>query len=194
MWIYEKRLIYPVNIKKPNLHMAKLLLAQYGGANSELSAGVNYLNQRYSMPYDEVKSILTDIGTEELAHWEMLGAMITQCLRGASMQEIKQCGMSDWYVSHRRGSFPVSQSGEPWTASYVGCTGDPVADLTNDLAAEQQARATYEGLIDVCEDPSVIDPLGFLREREIVHFQRFGEALDIVQSKGKTSSMPQSCN
>jgi len=193
MWIYEKRLIYPVNIEKPNIYMAKLLLAQYGGPNSELSAGVNYLNQRYSMPNDVVKAILTDIGTEELAHWEMLGTMIRQCLRGASMQEIKQSGLSEWYVSHRCGTFPSSQSGEPWTAAYTGCTGDPVADLTNDLAAEQQARATYEGLIRVSDDPTVTDPLEFLREREIVHFQRFGEALDIVQSDLKSNDN-RNCN
>jgi spore coat protein JC len=183
MWIYEKRLIYPVNIKKPNLYMAKLLLAQYGGANSELSAGVTYLNQRYYMPDDFVKSILTDIGTEELAHWEMLGSMIRQCLKGSSLEQIKQAGMSDWYVSHRCGCFPSSQSGNAWTTDFASCTGDVVADLTNNMAAEQKARATYESLINLADDPDIIDPLEFLRKREIVHFQRFGEALDIVQSK-----------
>ncbi len=193
MWIYEKRLIYPVNIRKPNLYMATLLNAQYGGANSELSAGVMYLNQRYYMPDDTVKAILTDIGTEELAHWEMLGSMIRQCIKGASLSEIKQAGLSDWYVSHRCGTFPCSQGSVPWTADNVGCTGDPIADLTNDMAAEQKARATYESLINLCEDPDVIDPLEFLRKREIIHFQRFGEALDIVQRKLRNNNNTNNC-
>jgi len=188
MWIYEKRLIYPVNITKPNLYMATLLNAQYGGANSELSAGITYLNQRYYMPDDVVKAILTDIGTEELAHWEMLGAMIRQCLKGASLDEIKQAGLSDWYVSHRCGTFPSSQGSVPWSAENVTCTGDPIADLTNNIAAEAKAKATYESLINLSNDPEVIDPLEFLRKREIVHFQRFGEALNIVQNKVRNAT------
>ena len=183
MWIYEKRLLYPVNVKRPNPRMAKLLLAQYGGPNSEMSASINYLNQRYSMPNDYCKSLLTDIGTEELAHVEMIGAMITQCLKNANRNEIAAAGMDGWYVMHRKGAFPCSPSGEPWTASYTDCTGDPIADLTNDMAAEQKARAAYEGLMNMCDDPDLITPLQFLRQREIVHFQRFGEALDMVQSE-----------
>ena len=163
--------------------MATLLNAQYGGENSELSAGVTYLNQRYYMPDDTVKATLTDIGTEELTHWEMLGSMIRQCIKGASLAQIKQAGLSEWYVSHRCATFPSSQGSVNWTADFASCTGDPVADLMNNMAAEQKARATYENLINLSDDPDVIDPLEFLRKREIVHFQRFGECLDIVQRK-----------
>lgn len=181
MWIYEKRLIYPVKIMRPNVRMAKLIAMLYGGANGELTAGVTYLNQRYSMPDDTCKAILTDIGTEELAHWEMLGSMLMQSLNNAPLQEVQDAGMSCWLADHGMSAFPKDCFGNPWSANYVGCTGDPVADLTNDMAAEQKARAGYEAVLRQCDDPDYVAPLQFLREREIVHFQRFGEALNIIQ-------------
>ena len=163
------------------MRMAKLFFAQYGGADSELSAGMRYLAQRYSMPLDTLKALLTDIGTEELGHWEMIGAMIAQLTAGATAQDYKAAGMGDYYVGHQNGIYPQDASGVPFTAAYIQVKGDPVADLTEDLAAEQKARATYESLMRITDDPDVIDPLRFLREREIVHFERFGEGLDILQ-------------
>ena len=183
MWIYEKRLIYPVKIKRPNARMAKLIAMLYAGANGELTAGVTYLNQRYYMPDDTCKAILTDIGTEELAHWEMLGAMLTQCLDGASEAELRAANMDGWIADHGISAFPRDCFGNSWTADYVGCTGDPIADITNNMAAEQKARAGYEGVLKQCEDADLIAPLEFLRAREIVHFQRFGEALNILNNK-----------
>ncbi|MDD3919885.1 MAG: manganese catalase family protein [Eubacteriales bacterium] len=182
MWIYEKKLQYPVNITSPDPRMAKLLMAQYGGPDSELSAGLRYLTQRYSMPDNRCRATLNDIGTEELAHWEMIGTMIYQCMKGASLESLKAAGVDGYYVMHNHGVYPVDPNGVPFTAAYVQCTGDPIADLHEDLAAEQKARTTYEHLICLTDDPDIIDPLRFLREREIVHFQRFGECLDIVQN------------
>ncbi len=182
MWIYLKKLEYPVNITRPNPRMAKLLMAQYGGPDSELGAGLRYLTQRFTMPDDRCRATLNDIGTEELAHWEMLGTMIHQCLRNASLKELEAAGMLGYYTMHDHGVYPADPNGVPFTATYVQCTGDPVADLVEDMAAEQKARATYEHLISVCSDEQIIAPLRFLREREIVHFQRFGECLNIVQS------------
>lgn len=181
MWIYLKKLMYPINITKPNPKMAKLLLAQYGGPDSELAAGMRYLTQRFTMPDDRCRATLNDIGTEEMAHWEMLGTMIYQSLRGASCKELEASGMAGYYTLHDHGVFPCDPNGVPFTTSYIACTGDPVADLVEDLAAEQKARATYEHLMAMSDDPAIIDPLSFLREREIVHFQRFGECLNIVQ-------------
>ncbi len=188
MWIYLKKLMYPVNIAKPDPRMAKLLMAQYGGPDSELAAGMRYLTQRFSMPDDRVRATLNDIGTEEMAHWEMLGTMIYQCLRGATYKELECAGMLGYYTMHDHGVFPADPNGMPFTAAYIACTGDPVADLVEDLAAEQKARATYEHLMTLTDDPAILDPLRFLREREIVHFQRFGECLNIVQGMQDAST------
>ncbi|MDL2258906.1 manganese catalase family protein [Eubacteriales bacterium OttesenSCG-928-K08] len=181
MWIYEKKLQYPVRITKPDPRMAKLLLAQYGGPDSELGAGLRYLTQRYSMPDCRCYAALTDIGTEELAHWEMIATMIYQCLRGACKDSLKAAGMDGYYVMHGKGIYPVNPDGVPFTSAYISCTGDPIADLHEDMAAEQKARVTYEHLMTMTDNPEIIDPLRFLREREIVHYQRFGECLMIVQ-------------
>lgn len=181
MWIYEKKLEYPVSIKHCNLQMAKLLCAQYGGPDSELGAALRYLSQRFSMPDNRIKAVLTDIGTEELAHWEMIGTMIHQSMQGATIAAIHAAGLAPYYTMHGCGVFPADPNGVPFTSSYIAVTGDPIADLTEDMAAEQKARATYEHLIHLTDDPDVIDPLRFLREREVVHFQRFGEALNILQ-------------
>ena len=181
MWIYQKKLEYPVNITSPDPRMAKMLMAQYGGPDSELAAGLRYLTQRYSMPDDRCRATLTDIGTEEMAHWEMLGVMIAQCMNGASIEDLRAAGLDGYYTMHNHGVFPVNPDGVPFTVAYIQCTGDPIADLHEDLAAEQKARATYEHLMDLTCNPEVLDPLRFLREREIVHFQRFGECLAIVQ-------------
>ncbi len=182
MWIYEKRLEYPVNITKPDVKMAKLLMAQYGGPDSELAASLRYLTQRYSMPDDRIRATLTDIGTEEMAHWEMIGAMIHQSMTGATCEELKAAGLDGYYVIHNHGVFPVDPNGIPFTAAYIQCTGDPIADISEDMAAEQKARATYEHLMNMTNNEQIIEPLFFLREREIVHYQRFGECLDILQN------------
>jgi spore coat protein JC len=181
MWIYEKKLQFPVNITRPDLRIAKVLMAQYGGPDSELSAGVRYLTQRYTMPNSCTKATLNDIGTEELAHWEMIGTMIYQCMRGATIEQIRAAGLDPYYVQHGHAVYPADANGVPWTAAYIQATGDPVTDLTEDMAAEQKARTTYEHLLSLTNDPAIVEPLRFLREREIVHFQRFGECLNIVQ-------------
>lgn len=181
MWVYSKKLQFPVNIRKNDLRIAKLLYAQYGGPDSELSAGIRYLSQRYSMLDDRCKALLTDIGTEEMAHWEMLGTMIYQLTRNVSASMLKASGLDQNYVQHGLGVYPADASGVPWTAAYIAVSGDPVVDLSEDMAAEQKARITYEHLMNLTDDPDVISPLRFLREREVVHFQRFGEALNIVQ-------------
>jgi len=177
MWIYEKKLQYPVNIKSKNIEMAKYIITQLGGPDGELGAAMNYLNQRYTMPTSKAKALLTDIGSEELGHAEMISAMVYQLLKCATPEELKAAGLGSQYTQHDHAVFPCDASGVPWTASYVGVLGDPVADLHNDLAAEQKARVTYEHLINLTDDPDIIDPLRFLREREVVHYQRFGEAL-----------------
>lgn len=181
MWIYQKKLEYPVNVTNPDPRMAKLLLAQYGGPDSELGAGMRYLTQRFTMPDDRCRATLNDIGTEELAHWEMLGTMIYQCLRNATLAQIDAAGMGGYYTMHGRGVFPASPDGVPFTAAYIASTGDPIADIVEDMAAEQKARATYEKLMSQTNDPQLLNPLRFLREREIVHYQRFGECLMILQ-------------
>ena len=175
MWKYVKSLEYPVNIKKKDLRMAKYLVTQYGGANGELSAAFRYLNQRYTMPDDKGKALLTDIGTEELAHVEMISAMIYQLLNGATLKELKEAGLESHYAD---------SNGVPFTVSYFATTGDPLADLSEDMAAEQKARATYENLINLTDDPDVIGPLLFLRQREIIHFTRFKELYDEYKRKG----------
>ncbi len=182
MWVYEKKLEFPVSIKKADLRVVKILMAQIGGPDSELSAALTYLSQRYSMPDDRVRATLTDIGTEELAHWEMLCAMVHQMMNCASISAIKAAGLDTVYVQHGPGIFPADANGVPWTSAYIGVTGDPIADITNDMAAEQKARATYEHILQLTDDPDVKTPIRFLREREIVHFQRFGECLNILQN------------
>lgn len=181
MWTYDKFLEYPVNIKNPNPKMAKIIITQYGGPDGELGASLRYLSQRFSMIAPQAISTCNDIGTEELAHLEMVGAMVRQLMKGASLEEIEKGGMGGYYVDHGRGVYPVSASGVPFDASYIQSKGDPIVDLTENLAAEQKARATYEYLINMADDPDVLEPLKFLREREIVHYQRFGESLRIVQ-------------
>ncbi|NLV57654.1 MAG: manganese catalase family protein [Clostridiales bacterium] len=181
MWIYEKKLEYPIKIKNPDPAMAKVIITQYGGPDGELAASLRYLSQRFSMVTPQARAILNDIGTEELAHLEMIGSMVKQLTKNATIEQIKEAGLDAYYADHDKGVYPVSAAGVPFTAAYIAVKGDPVADLTEDMAAEQKARATYEWLINLADDPDVLDPLRFLREREVVHFQRFGEALRIVQ-------------
>ena len=181
MWAYEKKLQYPVKIKKPDPRMAKLIITQYGGADGELAASLRYLSQRFTMPTQVTKGILNDIGTEELAHLEIIGSICHQLLDGADCQMLKDAGYDSNYAEHGLGIYPQNSAGVPFTAAYIQSKGDAVTDLTEDLAAEQKARQTYEYLIDMTDDPHVLDPLRFLRQREIVHFQRFGEALRQVQ-------------
>lgn len=180
MWIYEKKLEYPVRVDKCDLRMAKYLLAQYGGPDGELSAAIRYLTQRYTMPIDQAKGLLTDIGTEELAHWEILGTMIYKLTKDVPPDKLEEAGLGAYYTQHDRAVYPVDAAGVPWTAACIQADGDPVADLHEDLAAEQKARVVYEHLINLTDDPGVKDTLRFLRMREVVHFQRFGEALRLV--------------
>lgn len=175
MWKYEKKLEYPVNIKKKDLKMAKAMLAQYGGPDSELSAALRYMNQRYTMPDEKGKALLTDIATEELAHLEMIAAMAYQLMQGATIEELKANELGGTFAQHDSGLFPTDANGVPWTAAYIDTTGDHIADLESDMAAEQRARATYEHLMDMTNDPDVLAPLSFLRQREVVHYQRFKE-------------------
>lgn len=183
MWVYEKRLEYPVKIKICNPKMAKYIITQYGGPDGELGASVRYLSQRFSMPTDEAKATLNDIGTEELAHLEMVGSMVHQLLKGVPAKTLEKEGLGPWYTEHDHAVYPMDAAGVAFSAAALQSKGDVIADLTEDLAAEQKARATYENLIRLADDPDVIDPLRFLREREVVHFQRFGEVLDLVQRK-----------
>ena len=176
MWKYENRLQYPVNIKNPNPKMAQLIISQYGGPDGESAAALRYLSQRFSMPYAELKGILTDIGTEELAHLEMVGAIVHQLTRNLNEKQIQDCGFAPYFVDHTVGVYPVAASGNPFTAEYIQSKGDLITDLHEDLAAEQKARTTYDNLLRMIDDPDVREPLKFLREREIVHFQRFGDA------------------
>ncbi len=184
MWNYYKQLEYPVRIKRCNPRLAKFIISQYGGPDGELAASLRYLSQRFGMPDQKSKAILNDIGTEELAHLEIVGTIVHQLTDGASVKEMEEAGLGAYYTDHGFGVYPQAAAGFPFTASVLAVKGDPIADLQEDLAAEQKARATYEKLINLCaDDPDVIDPLRFLREREIVHFQRFGEALRGVQEK-----------
>ncbi len=177
MFEYEKTLQYPVKIKNPNPALAKFIISQYGGPDGELAASMRYLSQRFSMPYADLKGLLTDIGTEELGHMEMIGAIVHQLTRCMSDEEIKKAGFDTYFVDHTAGIYPQAASGVPFTAAFIGVKGDTIADLTEDLAAEQKARVTYDNILRMVDDPDVIDPIRFLREREVVHFQRFGEAL-----------------
>ena len=184
MWTYNKMLQYPINIKSRNPKMAKNIISQYGGPDGELGASLRYLSQRFGMPDQKSKAVLNDIGTEELSHLEMVGTLVHQLTDGSSPEELERAGMGDYYTDHGWGVFPQSASGFPYSAASMAVKGDPVADLTEDLAAEQKARATYEKLIDLCkDDQDVVNVLKYLREREVVHFQRFGEALNDVQEK-----------
>jgi len=183
MFLYEKKLQYPVNIKNCNPKLAKYIITQYGGPDGELGASLRYLSQRFHMPINEAKGILNDIGVEELGHLEMIGTIVHQLTQGAPVEALEEAGMGGYYAEHGYGIYPVNASGVPYDANSFAVKGDPVADLVEDLAAEQKARATYEHLIHLSDDPDVIDPLRFLRAREIIHFQRFGEALGLVQDK-----------
>ncbi len=184
MWTYNKVLEYPINIKCPNPRLAKFIISQYGGPDGELAASLRYLSQRFGMPDQKSKAILNDIGTEELAHLEMVGTIVHQLTDGVDAETLEKAGLGAYYTDHGVGVYPQAAAGWPWNAATIAVKGDPIADLQEDLAAEQKARATYEKLIDLCkDDQDVIDPLRFLREREVVHFQRFGEALRGVQDK-----------
>ena len=183
MWVYEKKLQYPINIKRTNPALAKVIIRQYGGPDGELGASLRYLSQRYSMPYPELKAILTDIGTEELAHLEMVGAIVYQLTKNLSMEEIKKSGFDQYFVDHTTGIYPSSAAGVPFTAAYIQSKGDPITDLHENLAAEQKARTTYDNILRFCDDPDVKDAIKFLRQREVVHYQRFGEGLRILTDK-----------
>ncbi|WP_066636632.1 manganese catalase family protein [Desulfolucanica intricata] len=181
MWIYEKKLEYPVRVTQKDVKMAKYLITQYGGPDGELSAALRYLNQRYTMPTGKSKGLLTDIGTEELAHLEIIATMVYKLLKGATPEELRAVDLGGHYAQHDNALFYTDANGVPWTAAYIQATGDPITDLHEDMAAEQKARTTYEHLIHLTDDPALKDGLRFLREREVVHFQRFGEALNDVQ-------------
>ncbi len=181
MWSYDKILQYPIRIKNPNPAMAKLIISQYGGPDGELGASLRYLSQRFTMITPEAIATLSDIGTEELAHLEMVGTMVYQLMKNATVEEIEKTGAGAYFTDHGRGVYPQSAAGTPFTAAALQVKGDPIVDLTENLAAEQKARGTYEYLIQMADDPDVIEPLKFLREREVVHYQRFGEALRKVQ-------------
>lgn len=183
MWKYEKKLQYPVNIKNPNPKYAQIIITQYGGPDGEASAALRYLTQRYGQPNNEVKATLTDIGTEELAHMEMICAMVHQLTRNLTPEEINASGFAPYFVDHTNGVYQIAASGMPWTATYYQSKGDVITDLHEDLAAEQKARVTYDNLLRLIDDPDITEPLKFLREREIVHYQRFGEALRITTDR-----------
>lgn len=181
MWIYEKKLQFPVNIKNPDPKAAKIIISQLGGPDGEIAASLRYLNQRYAMPYGEVVGLLTDIGTEELAHVEMISAILYQLTRNLTPEEIKASGFDTYFVDHTAGIYPVSAAGVPFSAAYFQSKGDVITDLVEDLAAEQKARTTYDNILRLVDDPDIREPIKFLREREVVHFQRFGDALRITK-------------
>lgn len=183
MWTYEKKLQYPVKIKNPNPMLANVIISQLGGPDGELAASMRYLHQRYSMPYDEVVGILTDVGSEELAHLEMVAAIIHQLTRNLKEDDVKNTPFATYFVDHTTGVYPIAASGVPFDMKYVGIKGDILADLHEDLAAEQKARVTYDNILRLVDDPDVRDPIKFLREREIVHYQRFCDALRVTQDK-----------
>ena len=180
MWVYEKKLQYPVNIKTPNPALAKIIISQYGGPDGELGASLRYLSQRFTMPYSELKAILTDIGTEELAHLEMIGAIVYQLTKNLTAEEIKAAGFDAYFVDHTTGIYPASAAGVPFTAAYLQSKGDAITDIHENMAAEQKARTTYDNILRFADDPDVREPIKFLRQREIVHYQRFGEGLRII--------------
>ena len=183
MFVYEKKLQYPVKIAATNPKLASIIISQYGGPDGEIGASLRYLSQRYSMPFPELKGLLTDIGPEELGHLEMVGAIVHQLTRKLSDEQIKQDGFAPYFVDHTAGVYPTAASGFPWSAASMEVKGDPLADLTEDLAAEQKARVTYDNILRLSDDPDVNDVIKFLREREIVHFQRFGEAIQNLRER-----------
>ena len=183
MFIYDKKLQYPVKIAKPNPQLARIIITQYGGPDGELGASLRYLSQRYSMPFDELKGLLTDIGTEELGHLEMIGAIVHQLTRNLKDDQFRDPAFAPYFVDHTTGIYPKSAAGTPWSAATMQVKGDPITDLTEDLAAEQKARSTYDNILRLSDDPDVNDAIKFLREREIVHFQRFGEAVQLLREK-----------
>lgn len=183
MWVYEKKLQYPINIKNTNAALAKMIITQYGGPDGELGASLRYLSQRYSMPYPELKAILTDIGTEELAHLEMIGSIVYQLTKDLTLEQIKEAGFDAYYVDHTTGIYPNSAAGTPYSAASMQVKGDVITDIHEDLAAEQKARSTYDNILRYCDEPDVRDPIRFLRAREVVHYQRFGEGLKIATDK-----------
>ena len=183
MFIYEKKLQYPVKIARPNPKLASIIISQYGGPDGELGASLRYLSQRYSMPFDEQKGLLTDIGTEELGHLEMVGALVHQLTRNLKDSQIENSNFAPYFVDHTAGVYPTAASGFPWNAASIAVKGDPIADLTEDLAAEQKARVTYDNILRLSDDTDVNNVIKFLREREIVHFQRFGEAIQLLREK-----------
>lgn len=183
MFVYEKKLQYPVQIKNTNPALAKFIISQYGGPHGELGASLRYLSQRYSMPYPELKGLLTDIGTEELGHLEMVGTIVHQLTRNMTPEEIKRAGFDAYFVDHTAGVYPTAASGSPWDAAGMAVTGDVIADLNEDLAAEQKARLTYDNILRLSDDPDVNNVIRFLRAREIVHYQRFGEGLRLAMDR-----------
>ena len=183
MFIYEKQLQYPVRIQNPNPRLAAVIISQYGGPDGELGASLRYLSQRYTMPFDELRGLLTDIGTEELGHLEMVGAIVHQLTRNLKDEQLKDPAFAPYFVDHSAGVYPAAAVGTPWSAATIQVTGDPLTDLTEDLAAEQKARTTYDNILRISDDPDVNDVIRFLREREIVHFQRFGEAIQLLRDK-----------
>ena len=183
MFVYEKRLQYPVRIKNTNPALAKFIISQYGGPDGELGASLRYLSQRYSMPYPELRGLLTDIGTEELGHLEMVATIVQQLTRNMTVEEVKKAGLETYFVDHTAGVYPQFASGTPWTAATMAVKGDVITDLTEDMAAEQKARTTYDNILRLSDDPDVNNVIRFLREREVVHFQRFGEALQLATEK-----------
>lgn len=180
MWVYEKTLLYPVRVTRSDPRMAREIITQYGGPDGELAASLRYLTQRYAMPVSQAVATLTDIGTEELAHMEIVAALVYNLIKDASLEEIKKAGMEGYYADHDRALYFVNGDGVPWTAAYIQSKGDPVTDLYENMAAEEKARSTYEWLINLSDDPGATDVLRFLRQREVVHFQRFGETLELV--------------
>lgn len=188
MWNYERRLQFPVNIKEPNAKLAQVIISQFGGPDGELAASQRYLAQRYSTPHREVAGLLTDIGTEELAHMEMICAIVHQLTKNLSMEEIQASGFDKYYVDHTVGLWPQAAGGVPFSATVFQSKGDVITDLFEDMAAEQKARTTYDNLLRLIKDPDVCEPIKFLRQREIVHFQRFGEALRLTQDRLNTKN------
>ena len=183
MFVYEKKLQYPVRIRNTNPALAKFIVSQYGGPDGELGASLRYLSQRYAMPYPELKGLLTDIGTEELGHLEMIGAIVHQLTRDLSVDDIKKAGFDAYFVDHTAGVYPTAASGFPWSAASMAVKGDVIADLSEDLAAEQKARVTYDNILRLSDDPDVNNVIRYLREREVGHYQRFGEALRLAAEK-----------
>ena len=183
MFEYSKKLQYPVKIARPNPRLASVIISQYGGPDGELGASLRYLSQRYSMPFDEQKALLTDVGTEELGHLEMIGAIVHQLTRNLKEKDIENTPLAAYFVDHTVGVYPTAASGFPWSAASMAVKGDPIADLTEDLAAEQKARVTYDNILRLSDDPDVNDVIKFLREREVVHFQRFGESIQQLREK-----------